>query len=77
MRRTDAQYADGRVEEVDITEAFTVEICGRETETTTMILGEHILLGITVLEELDFMVDCRRQRLVPSQETSDQPVFRV
>jgi hypothetical protein len=42
-----------------------------------MILGEHILLGITVLEELDFMVDCRRQRLVPSQGTSDQPVFRV
>lgn len=77
VRRTEAKYADGRVEEVDLTEVFTVEILGRQTETTAMVLGEHILLGVTVLEELDLMVDGHRQRLVPSQGTFDQPVFRV
>ena len=77
VRRTDAQYADGRVEEVDLTEVFTVEILGRATETAAMVLGEHILLGVTVLEEVDLMVDCHRQRLVPYQGTPDQPVFRV
>jgi clan AA aspartic protease len=77
MRRTDAKYADGRVEEVDVTEALTIEILGRETETNAMVLGEHILLGVTVLEELDLMVDCHRQRLVPYQGTFDQPVFRI
>ena len=77
LRRTDAKYADGRVEEVDVTEAVTVEIAGRETETNTMVLGEHILLGVTVLEELDLMVDCHRQRLVPYAGTPDQPVFRI
>ena len=77
LRRTDAKYADGRVEVVDVTEVFTVEILGREMETTAMVLGEQILLGVTVLEELDLMVDCHRQRLVPYQGTFDQPVFRI
>ena len=77
MRRTDAPYADGRVEEVDVTEALTIEILGRETEANAMVLGEHVLLGVTVLEELDLMVDCHRQRLVPYQGTFDQAVFRI
>ena len=77
ISRTDAKCADGRVEEVEVTEAITVEIVGREMVTTAMILGEQILLGVIVLEELDLMVDCYRQRLVPYQGTLDQPVFRV
>jgi clan AA aspartic protease len=77
LRRTDAQYADGRVEAVDMTEVFTIEMLGRQTETSAMVLGEHILIGVTVLEELDLMVDCLRQRLVPYQGTPDQPVFRI
>jgi clan AA aspartic protease len=77
LRRTDAQYADGRIEEVDMTEVFTVEMLGRQTDTAAMVLGEHILIGVTVLEELDLMVDCHRNRLVPYQGTPDQPVFRI
>jgi clan AA aspartic protease len=77
LGHTDAKYADGRVEEVDVTEAIAIEILGREAVTTAMVLGEQILLGVIVLEELDLMVDCHRNRLVPSQGTWDQPVFRV
>ena len=77
LRRTDAQYADGCVEAVDMTEVFTIEMLGRQTETSAMVLGEHLLIGVTVLEELDLMVDCLRQRLVPSQGTPDRPVFRI
>jgi len=77
IRRTDAQYADSRVEEVDVTEAVMVEILGRETAILPMVLGEHVLFGVTVLEELDLMVDCKRHQLVPYQGTPDQPVFRV
>lgn len=77
IEHTDAKYADGRVEEVDVTEAITIEILGRKAVTTAMVLGEQILLGVMVLEDLDLMVDCHRQRLVPYQGTSDQPVFRV
>ena len=77
LRKTDTKYTDRRVEEVDVTEAVTVEILGRETEMNPMILGEQILLGVLVLEGLDLMVDCNRNRLVPYQGTWDQPVFRV
>ena len=77
IRRTEVKYADGRVEEVDMTEALTIEMLGRETEISAMVLGEHMLLGVTVLAELDLMVDCTRNRLVPYQGTWDQPVFRV
>ena len=77
LRRTDAKYADGRVEEVDLAEVVTVEILGRQIEITPMVLGEHVLLGVMVLEGLDLMVDCHRNRLVPSQGTWDQPVFRI
>src|SRR5713226_8336848 len=73
LRRTDAKYTDGRVEEVDVTEAITVEILGRETEINLMGLGEQLLLGVMVLEGLDLIVDCLRQRLVPYQGTQDQP----
>ena len=77
LERTEAKYANSGVEEVDVTEAITVEILGRRMVTTAMVLGEHVLLGVTVLEELDFAVDSARQRLIPNQGTWDQPVFRV
>ena len=77
LRRSEAKYANGHVEEVDMTEVFTVAMLGRETEISAMVLGEQILLGVTLLEDLDLMVDCTRNRLVPYQGTWDQPVFRV
>src|SRR5438132_5230874 len=63
LRKTDAKYADGRVEDEDMTEALTIEMLGRETETSPMVLGEQVLFGVTVLEELDLIVDCNRNRL--------------
>src|SRR5438874_16861 len=55
---TDAKYADGRVEEVDMTEAMSIELLGRKATIVPMVLGEQILLGVIVLEELNLMVDC-------------------
>lgn len=77
LGHTVAKYADGRVEEVDVTEAFTIEILGRDMVATAMVSGEQVLLGMTVLAELDLLVDCTRQRLIPHPDRPDQPVFRV
>ena len=77
LSRTVAQYADGRTEEVDLSEVFTVAVLGRQTETTAMILGTQVLLGVTVLEELDLLVDCTGRRLIPNPAHPQQPVFRV
>ena len=42
-----------------------------------MIMGTHVLLGVTVLEKLDLVVHTLHQRLIPNQGTIYQPVFRV
>jgi clan AA aspartic protease len=77
LSRTEARYANGLLEEVDVTEPFLVAILGRETSDEAMVLGEDVLLGVTVLEKLDLLVDCMRQRLIPNPAHPDQPVFRV
>jgi len=77
LRRTAARYVNDQVEEADVSEIFTIEIMGRQAHEDAMIIGTHVLLGVTVLERLDLMVDCYRQRLVPYEGTPDQPVFRV
>jgi predicted aspartyl protease len=77
LRRTAARFVNDQVEEVDVSEVFTIEVMGREAHEDAMIIGTHVLLGVTVLERLDLMVDCHRQQLVPREGTFDQPVFRV
>jgi predicted aspartyl protease len=77
LSRTEARYANGLLKEVDVTEPFLVEILGRETSDDAMVLGEDVLLGVTVLEKLDLLVDGTRQRLIPNPAHLDQPVFRV
>jgi clan AA aspartic protease len=77
VTHTEARFADGRLAEVDVTEPVYIEIMGRQTSEDPMVLGDQILLGVTVLEKLDLLVDCPRQGLVPNLGTRDQPVFRV
>lgn len=72
-----AQYADGRLEEVDLTEGFVLEIMGRRTTEEASVLGDEVLIGQTALEKLDFLADCQRQRLVPNPAHPDQPVSKV
>lgn len=72
-----AQYADGRLEEVDLTEGFVLEIVGRRTTEEALVLGDEVLVGQTALEKLDLLADCQRQRLVPNPAHPDQPVSKV
>jgi clan AA aspartic protease len=72
-----AEYADGRVEAVSVTEPLVVEIDGRDTLDEALILGDEVLIGQTVLEKLDLLVDCQRRRLVPNPAHPDQPVTKV
>ena len=77
LSRTEARFANVLLEEVDVTEPFLLEILGREASDDAMVLGEDVLLGVTILEKLDLLVDCTRQRLIPNPAHPDQPVFRV
>jgi clan AA aspartic protease len=72
-----AKYADGRQETVGLTGPMIIEMAGRETIEAAMVLGDIVLIGKTVLETLDLLVDCKNQRLVPNPENPERAVLRV
>ena len=75
--RTDAVYADGRREEVDVSEPVLIEIMGRKVYEECLILGDEVLIGQTALETADLQVDCRSRTLRPNPEHPDRPVLPV
>ena len=72
-----AEYANGLKEIVDLTEPVTIVILGRRTVEDAMVLGDEVLIGQTVLETLDFHVDCANQRVIPNPAHPDQAVNKV
>ncbi len=72
-----AKYADGREELIGLTGPVIIKLEGRETTEATLVTGDEVLIGQTVLETLDFHVDCKNQRLIPNPAHPDYPVLRV
>ncbi|MDQ1316895.1 MAG: hypothetical protein QG588_544 [Candidatus Poribacteria bacterium] len=72
-----AEYADGRRDEVDVTEPVLVELMDRHTNEEALVLGDEVIIGQTILEKMDLHVDCREHRLLPDPAHPDQPVLKV
>ena len=71
------RYTDGRRETANVTEPVRVERAGRHTAEETVVLGDDVLIGQTILEKLDLFVDCDGRRLIPNPAHPDYPVSRV
>jgi clan AA aspartic protease len=72
-----AEYADGRHENVGVSESLVFKLLDRDTLEEALVLGDEVLIGQTVLEKLDLLADCANQRLVPNPAHPDQPVSKV
>jgi len=72
-----SEYADGRKEPAGVTEPLVIELEGRDTLEEALVLGDEVIIGLTVLEKLDLLVDCVAQRVVPNPAHPDQPVTKV
>lgn len=72
-----AEYADGRKDVVDMTEQIRFNILGRDTADEALVLGDEVLIGQTVLEKTDLLVDCANNRVIPNPAHPDQPVSKV
>ena len=61
------KYADGRTGKRAVVEGVYVELQGRHSifKATVEPNRDTALIGALVLEDLDFLIDCERQRLVP------------
>ena len=75
--KTRATYANDLTEDVDITEVVGIDINGRRTTEETLVRSSEVLIGQTVLESLDLLVDCVSRRVVPNPAHPDQPVTKV
>jgi clan AA aspartic protease len=72
-----AQFANGTEESVGLTEPVIIEIEGRETTEATLVTGNIVLIGQTVLETLDLLVDCKNQCLIANPEHPKYSVLRI
>lgn len=72
-----ATYADGRHEEVDVTEPVGIELLGRRTHEEALVLGDEVLIGQTVLEKTDLWVDTRDKRIFPNPAHPNQSTLYV
>lgn len=77
VRKTRATYANDQTEDVDVTEPVGIELMTRRTTEETLVLGSEVLIGQTVLESLDLLVDCVNLRVVPNPAHPDQPVIKI
>ena len=69
------ELADGRKNEVGIADGVRFEIMERRSSDDALILGDEVLIGQTLLEKMDLLVDCTRQRLVPAH--AEGPVNKL
>ena len=72
-----AEYADGRKEMVGVTGPVVISVAGRDTIEEALVLGDEVLIGQTVLEKTDMLVDCTGTRVIPNPAHPDQPVSKV
>jgi clan AA aspartic protease len=70
-----AQLADGSTQTVGVTGPLLFEMQDRETLEEALVLGDEVLIGQTVLEKLDLLADCVRQRLLPAH--AEGPISKV
>ena len=71
------RYADGRAETVGVTGPLVFELEGRDTLDEALVFGSEVLIGQTVLEKLDLLVDCDGRRVIPNPAHPDGPMFRI
>jgi clan AA aspartic protease len=72
-----AEYANGAEEEVDLTEPVGFEINTRRVTEDALVLGSEVLIGQTVLERMDLLVDCPNRRVIGNPAHPDQPILKV
>jgi predicted aspartyl protease len=75
--KTRVRYADHRSTERWEAEGAQVELLGRRDPFSAVVEPKRstALIGAIVLEALDLLVDCRRQRLVPRDPRG--PVYEI
>jgi clan AA aspartic protease len=76
-RESMAILADGSRVPIGLSSTVSFEIQGRETRQDAYVLGDQVLIGQTVLESTDLLVDCKNHKIIPNPAHPDGPAFRI
>ncbi len=60
-----------------VTGPVIIKCQGRETVAEALVVGNKVLIGQVILEQLDLLVDCKNQRLIPNPANPDYPVAMI
>ena len=71
------EFADGRKQTAGRAEGIRFQIMDRATSDDALELGDEVLVGQTLLEKMDLLVDCARQRLIPNPAHPDGAVSKL
>ncbi len=65
--RVKVKYADGRIKKRPVVQGVHLQLQGRDSvfKATVEPKRDTALIGALVLEDLDFLVDCAKEKLVP------------
>jgi clan AA aspartic protease len=71
------EYANGQKEAVGIAEGVRFEILQRRSSDDALAVGDEVLIGQTLLEKMDLVVDCAQQRVLPNPAHPDVAVNKL
>jgi clan AA aspartic protease len=76
-RQATGTLADGTRVPCGVCGGIRFEIHGRETLEDAYVMGDSVLIGQTVLQSTDLLVDCSNHRVIPNPKHPEGPVFRL
>ena len=77
IRHINAQMANGQTESVELTQAAYIDIMDRVATESFLVLGSEVLIGKTVLNANDLLVDCNRQCVITNPDHPNSAVIRI
>ena len=77
VEKRDVELADGKAQKAEIVGPIEIRFDGRLSVTNAVVLGNEVLLGSIPMEEMDVVVDPKRQRLIVNPEHPDLPRLKV
>ena len=77
LRQTFGKLADGSRVPAGLSSAILFEMDGRTTLEGAYVLGDEVLIGQTVLESMDLLMDCANRRVIPNPAHPEGPLLRL
>ena len=76
-RQATGVLADGNRVSCGVSMGVLFEIDGRETTQDAYIMGDAVVIGQTVLESTDLLVDCVNRKVISNPAHPEGPALRV